>query len=407
MIERSRSVTNSFDNALSYLIALYCMALPFEEALAGALGSVLRLLGIVIIFLCIATSPEDVFRGNSFFVPLFLWLSYSFFSVLWSSSVEWWQYYIKMYLLQFAILYCIAAVYKKINLRIVLRGAVLGAVIACLLLILFPNASNLTEDGRRTVIVLGAEFDPNIVGGIIILGFFSLMTLFSSSSNKKGIAHYGSYLCLLMLLLTGLLYTGSRGCLIALVFGLLIKVAIELLSSGKRWAAVLTLTMGFVSVLLAMSVLPEDLLQARFSPENIFGFNEVKTGSHNRYTIWHYSTILFKSNPMFGHGCGQFIDAIARIYRSCASHNLYILLLVEGGIVGFILFMAQITKYLVNLFQLENKHLFIMMVSILVLALTLDTIPYKYFWVMLAICYIYISQNKGKVRTARMGSCNG
>ena len=34
---------------ISYLLALYCVLMPFEEALASSLGSILRLVGIVLI----------------------------------------------------------------------------------------------------------------------------------------------------------------------------------------------------------------------------------------------------------------------------------------------------------------------------------------------------------------------
>lgn len=183
--KRLQSGASEYDKSLSYLVALYCMALPFEEALAGSLGSILRILGMVIIIRCILLSPGKVLRGNSYYLPLFLWLVYSFFSIFWASSVEWWQYYIKIYAYQFIVLFCVSAQFSRVDLRCLLKGAMLGALVASLLLLLFPASSNLTDDGRRTVILLGANLDPNIVGGIIILGFYSCMGYFAICEGES------------------------------------------------------------------------------------------------------------------------------------------------------------------------------------------------------------------------------
>ena len=61
-------------------------------------------------------------------------------------------------------------------------------------------------------------------------------------------------------------------------------------------------------------------------------------------------------SPIIGYGSGNFFSAIATVYKECASHNMYILLLVEEGLVGLLIFGCG----LFGIFkQLYKKQLFV------------------------------------------------
>ena len=139
------------------------------------------------------------------------------------------------------------------------------------------------------------------------------------------------------------------------------------------------------------AILPDDLMETRFSEKTILGLNEREEGSHNRYDIWLAAAELFCKSPIWGFGCGNFINSIGLVYsRQCAAHNLYVLQLIEGGILGFVL----LFKYIKSIWKSLMRHRDYLTLSILAatlfMSLSLDAIPYKFFWVTLIYCRIQI-----------------
>ena len=140
---------------------------------------------------------------------------------------------------------------------------------------------------------------------------------------------------------------------------------------------------------LALTILPEELISNRFNLNILFGQNELASHSHSRYKIWGYAIQLIVNRPFFGYGLGNFFSAIDTVYKTCASHNMYILLLVEGGISGFIAFFNPLVSLWIKTKKSKNIGNVMLLTSILILAVSLDSITYKYFW----IGYLYIYLN--------------
>lgn len=149
-----------------------------------------------------------------------------------------------------------------------------------------------------------------------------------------------------------------------------------------------------------VAILPTDLIESRFSRETILGLNERELGSHNRYDIWLAACELFTKSPIWGFGCGNFINSIALIYsRQCAAHNMYILLLIEGGLIGFSLF----AKYVYSIWKSLMRYCDYLTISLLsatlLMSLSLDALPYKFFWITLIYCRLQIRrQNAGLLK---------
>lgn len=382
-----------YNITLSVLMFLYCAALPFEEALASSLGSVLRLIGIAIIGYCILMYSRESIKPETFafLMPFLIWLFWAGFSILWSDDFSWWAYFFGIYFVQVVFLAVVLFYSEHIDIKYIKNGLIVGAFIAATLLIFMQSDAVLTEEGRRTLIILGKEFDPNIVASIIILGLFAnIDKIFCKVRNRK------IYVLLTVYLAIGMLYTGSRGALISFVAGFAIQILLELKKQKTRSIAILMLGVCFIGVIVALAVLPEELVLSRFSKETIFGINELKNGEHNRYTIWGYAIELIKKSPVIGYGCGNFFSAIAKVYKQTASHNMYILVMLEEGIIGFSVLLFGIGKLLINTYKRQLYSIFAMLFSICVMALTLDSITYKYFWVAIILSAISIKESNGR-----------
>lgn len=376
-----------YDIILSALMFLYCLSLPFEEALAFSFGSILRVFGIFIILYCFFKYISEPIKGSTInlLAPFVIWLFFAGISLLWCKDSSWWVYFFKIYLVQIVFVFVVVSFSAHINFEYIKYGLIMGGVIASAMLILMPSSSALTEEGRRTIIVFGKVFDPNIVASIIILGLFmTIEKFFSQKSRKK------SYIFLMIILVIGMLYTGSRGALISCVAGFGIQLLLEMKKKQYKKRALFMLLLSVVIVIIALAVLPPELILSRFSKETLFGVNELENGSHNRYTIWKYALNLVSGSPIIGYGCGNFFAAIATVYKQCASHNLYILLIVENGIVGFAVFVYGLAKLLIGTYRGQLYSVFGMFLSICVMALTLDSITYKYFWVAIIVAAISI-----------------
>ena len=194
----------------------------------------------------------------------------------------------------------------------------------------------------------------------------------------------------MIILAIGMLFTGSRGALISLVAGFGVQLFLQMKKKNTRKKALFMVFLWVVIVFVALAVLPSELILSRFSKETLFGFNELASGSHNRYTIWKNALTLIWKAPIIGYGCGNFFSAIATVYRECASHNLYILLFVEGGVIGFLIFVYGLAKLLFGAYKRQLYSVLGMLFSVLVMAITLDSITYKYFWVAIIFSAISI-----------------
>lgn len=385
-----------FDSVLSMLLFLYCAFLPFEEALATSFGSVLRWLGILIIGYCIVRyhSYRVNVRKFRLLAPFALWMVFSVLSIVWSKDIDWWIYFTMIYVMQLVFVVFVVAYYKRINITYMQNGLIVGATVASAILTFAPQISEFTEDGRRTVIVFGQELDPNIVASIIMLGAFACLGRIFSKEKRKNI-----YTVLLIFLTVGILFTGSRGALISFVVGFGLLLFLKMKNKENRKYVLILIVIAIISVIIALNFMPEELLSSRFSKETLFGVDEYERGSHNRYTIWLHAFELFIKSPIIGYGSGNFFSAITTVYRECASHNMYILVLIEEGIIGLAIFGYGLINIVV---QLYKKHLYTslaMFTSVCVMAMTLDSITTKYFWVALTITIISINSSKQELVT--------
>lgn len=376
------------NKVITYFLALYCCLMPFEEALASSFGSILKIIGMLLIAYIIIQR-----RGNWFLskyqAPLILWTVYMFLSIVWVSSIQWWQYFFRIYIVQIVFLCAIEVVpVKSIDMNIVRKSLILGGCIASAIMIFLPTTSGFTDEGRRTIMLLGSTLDPNVVASIILLGVQIAIGEFYKAQRRSLL-----FILLAIWQLVGVLLTGSRGALLAFVASFTIETILKFSHKGERKKTVWISFLGIATATFIFAILPENLLEARFSKETILGLNELSSGSHNRYTIWMYAGRLIKKNPIFGYGCGNFFSAIATIYKTCAAHNLYVLLMVEGGLIGIMLFGRYIWTLIRELLQQKDFSTFALLLMVLIMAFSLDSITYKYFWIALIYSRLIIKEN--------------
>ena len=384
----------SSDKTLSFLLASYCALLPFEEALAGIFGSVLKIAGIAVIaYALVALVRQRVAIGSiGCLVPFYIWFFVCLVSYFWCADETYYLYFLSIYGFQLVFISVIVLSQKIIDTRCFLRGLIIAGVVASALIVFFSNTETYTDEGRKTIILFNRALDPNIVASILMLSIMSCMVfIFEYKRTEK------RYIAFALFILFGMLSTGSRGALISFVVSFALGLFLEFKTPENKKKAVALLILAIVAALLMQLLLPENLLETRFSTKTILGLNEYYNGSHSRYRIWQSAAILIPRSPLLGFGCGSFMDTLATIYRHAASHNVYVLVTVEEGIVGLLPFLAGLIYLLLNLIKRHKPVYVAMLFSVCFMGLTLDSITYKYFWIAIALSALVIEADKSKL----------
>lgn len=178
--------------------------------------------------------------------------------------------------------------------------------------------------------------------------------------------------------------TGSRGGMLASMLGLLIvPLTMTKLSPSRVAAAMLMMS---ISAALAITYVPQTVVQRLAST----GAQVEGGGLNGRWKIWVVAVQAFEQRPITGYGSGSFKGVAAKWLgaRAQVAHNSYLSLLVEQGIVGFLLYSAMFISVFLALLKLpllERRFTLVLMATLGLAMLPLSWEDHKAVWSILAI----------------------
>ena len=249
---------------------------------------------------------------------------------------------------------------------------VLGSYVAAVNTILVYRA--LLGTGSRRFAAQG--FDPNDLGMTLALAV--PMAWYLGMTYHQPLSRW---ICrgYIPLGLVAIGLTGSRGALIASVVALMIvPVSMTQLSPGRIMAAVFLL---FISGAAAVTYIPTTSWE-RFTATR----GEAMAGVGNlnsRLVVWKMGLNAFSRRPVFGYGTSGFNWAV----RS-QSHNSYLSVLVEQGIVGFTLYAMMFITVFIRVMRMptmERRFALVLLATLGVAMLPLVWDDRKPVWVILAL----------------------
>lgn len=162
--------------------------------------------------------------------------------------------------------------------------------------------------------------------------------------------------------------TGSRGAMITGVLALMvIPLTMTRLSPGRLATALLLLV---VSGTLAVVYLPETVVERLATTRS-----EVEDATlGGRLKIWRAGMLVFSERPIIGYGLASFKTAVTSVMGPAAqvAHNSFISVLVETGLVGFLLYVGMIAAVLASIFKLPlvERRFGLVLFATLFLAMT-------------------------------------
>jgi O-antigen ligase len=224
------------------------------------------------------------------------------------------------------------------------------------------------------------EFDPNDLAMILALAL--PMAWYLGMTHHKPLFRW-IFRGYLPVGLVAIGLTGSRGGMLAGMTALLIvPLTMTKLSPGRIATSIAMLG---IACALAVAYIPETVVQRLGTTST-----EVEGGRlGGRFKLWVAGTKAFTLKPLVGYGAAGFKTAISPYLGSAAqvAHNSYISVLVEEGLIGFLLYMAMLGAVflaVLKLPQLERRFALVLLATLGVAMMPLTWEDRRPVWFILA-----------------------
>ena len=241
--------------------------------------------------------------------------------------------------------------HKMIN--IVVKFTTLAAIIGIIEKIIFAL---LGYGGHRIFSVFG---NPNMAGSWFAT--IILATQYMATQNRKN-KDDNKYTVSSILIIIGLLFTGSRGAYLALVATTCIVSFIKGITYNKKillWIAIILVVIGIIA--FSESKIISDYVTDHTIERSIY----------LRTNIWNDGIEMVKKKPIFGWGLLATIELGKEVLPSYGKatihlHNLWLTICSTLGIIGLSIYMFmkfRLFKDLISLFKI-NRDLALLFISI-------------------------------------------
>jgi O-antigen ligase len=174
-----------------------------------------------------------------------------------------------------------------------------------------------TDGGReeKQVRYIGIFNDPNDMGMFLVM-HIPIVVFFIVTAGKRIVKAF--YLTILALLVTGIIWTGSRGSLIGL---LAVLSSFFYIKYGK-----------VKSMILGGLTVPLILIAAGFR-----SISKADESALHRLIAWNEGLNMWGHRPFVGFGKGRFLE-----YHGKTAHNSFVLIMGELGTFGYVLWVMFI-----------------------------------------------------------------
>lgn len=332
----------------------------------------------------------------------FVFFVYTFLSGFWTINESEYFSKIKSLFLLFIVNVLLSfTVETKEDVRKILFANFIALVFYLIYVLLKVDLSQLGED-RLGVDLLGARWNANDVGLKLCVGF-SIAVYFGM--EQKSLV-WKLFFFAIGLFFAGVgLFTGSRKVFLMLA-GIL--VLFLFLKSKHKWLSLIIAAVSIIVLYFAiMKIEPlYNVLGKRVESmlEGLFGEGTTEGSFNTREEMIKLGWGWFLERPIFGYGLGGSFVLYGNIFgEEMYSHNNFIETLLNGGIVGFVIYYFIYGYIFVKLFKLvfvKRDWTAIVLVSVNFVLLVLQIAYVSYIstlencLLMLAVAYIKVGGNK-------------
>jgi O-antigen ligase len=260
-----------------------------------------------------------------------------------------------------------------------IKGAFVSLGISCVLLSLIQitgGAANAIDQGRFTAL----SQDANTVGSILSLGLLALLGLAYGRNSGHGQIGVLAWTCF-GIIATGIVLTGSRGALLSLIVGVLCLVARHANSAVRVKTGLIAV---FTIACLAWASYENVSVRTRWERSLTEGH---MAGRENLFPeAWE----MFIEKPLAGWGpVSNYVELGRRFGEpSKDTHNLYLWVLTETGLLGSIPFFTALWLCCRAAWSArhgaEGSLPVVLLACVIVVNMSITWLNRKQFWLVLA-----------------------
>lgn len=364
------------------LLLVYISLLPVSTALSNIIISSSLQSMVAILFLAVSVVEiliSGQIRINNGLLPVYVYFLYMISTGIWNSafSLDW--YSMQLMVTFFIIISLSIRKYSDVEIKIIKLAFYFSICVAWISSLFFSFFH-----GGRMYIEISSLMDPNDFATGLAMSFALCLT--ELMHKRKVILNV---ICLISLLAI-VYFTGSRGGLLTLL--VIIFVWVVSLKGAKKYI--------LLGSIIAAAAIVFGCAELGIGPSMLQRFSItalIASGGTGRSDIWKAALEHFSKQDvfhmLFGNGLGSFADTVKYVqvghdYRY-ESHNMFINILIEGGITGLGLLIACFTSLYVH--AIRNKNLFgvLAVTGFIVSGVSLDAQVYRTFAIAAGMAVIY------------------
>lgn len=370
--------------ALVGLAIIYFVSVPFESTLNRVFGSSIKyiLFALLFVYLLYILSNKRKIRINDYCLSEFFWCLLVCVSLIWTS------YHVTDSLVfTYGTMVLMLVVFSDRKIfderayeKIITAYMVGSATLAIILIRYGATGKSYSLSGRLTINIMGIEGgDENQLAAVISP---AIVIAFSRLLKQTKIPQKVVYGVIVIVSIFAQLLTGSRGGLIASFVAMVVVFFMNKrkLSIGN---IISTSLIAIVFFTVVLGKLPDVLSQ------RLFGFSTYAGGS-GRSDIWRVAVQAFSERPILGYGLnGWYNYAIQNYGKLIGTHNTYLKVLLDVGLIGFSLFIFPFYKAMK--FNLRNRNTLEtgILISALVASFFIDVLQVRFLWNALYITMLF------------------
>lgn len=204
---------------------------------------------------------------------------------------------------------------------------------ASMIIFNFLAGNSMNGDGRNyTVIMFNVKKDPNYLNSVMLPGIALAWDRIISTDKRFTKLFYGLFVGLIIV---GSMITGERAGLLAILVCIVYVTALSTIKEKKYGMLFITITMCILAYYVFTNVLDtamSDRMQVLFDASTL-----------KRIEAWKTAFNIFLTSPIYGAGYNAGTEATLLSLHT-NTHNAFVDLLCEQGLVGVSLFIAIIVN---------------------------------------------------------------
>lgn len=391
MITINKKKKYSADYLFSIVVGIYLVSLPFGALNLGGFGSALKYIGLVVAICWLLFSRKFSISKIIYFELMLIFVF--FVSTIYSIDIE--ATFSRNLTNFFFIILLVSISGINVNSRnskIMINSAIWASRITAIFVLIFGD---IYGDGRISLSNMFLE-DPNYLTAYFLFGY---VYAYNNIMKPNKIIRKVLSLLEIILYILIILATGSRGGFISyVVVTIVMFVLSDKFKISNMFKSIIFVLLLLIILQLAGNFISNDVLY-RFTLKSMIE----SQGTGRIQLLIDAITIFFKSNVfriMFGYGTGTMGIIYTNFgYSYAVAHNIFVEILLENGLIGFIMYVFVIFQLIYTSFKFKNRQVFFILIGMIILSLSTSLSTFKPYWNVIFIIVYMEKINKSMTNT--------